>query len=81
VDAAEELAGILYPPALTAPAPIIWLPNDSAGVARSEAYDLQHYHHLAVTIDVRTRNGDTNVHVATQVAKVVEHCAHIPNNR
>lgn len=54
MDAAEEMAGILYPPALTAPAPTIWLPNDSAGVARSEAYDLQHYHHLAVTIDVRT---------------------------
>ena len=46
--------GILYPPELTAPPPIIWLPNDSAGVARSEAYDLQQYHHLTATIDVRT---------------------------
>ena len=54
MDAAEEMAGILYPPALTATAPTIWLPNDAAGVARSEAYDLQHYHHLAVTIDVHT---------------------------
>ena len=33
---------------------MIWLPNDSAGIARSEAYDLQHYHHLATVMDVRT---------------------------
>lgn len=37
----------------TAPTPIIWLPNDSAGVARSEAYDLQRYHDIPVTLDVR----------------------------
>ncbi|TFY70914.1 hypothetical protein EVG20_g2098 [Dentipellis fragilis] len=49
---AEEMAGILYAPELTAPQPIIWLPNDSAGVARSEAYDLQRYHELRATLDV-----------------------------
>lgn len=53
-DHADETHGILYPPELIAPAPIIWLPNDSNGVARSEAYDLQRYHNLAATIDVRT---------------------------
>jgi len=54
-DHAEDMAGILYAPELIAPPPIIWLPNDSAGVARSEAYDLQKYHDLQVTLDVRTK--------------------------
>lgn len=54
-DHAEEMAGILYPPELIAPPPIIWLPNDSAGVARSEALDLQKYHDLRVTLDVRMK--------------------------
>jgi hypothetical protein len=40
---------------LIAPNPIIWLPNDSAGVARSEAVDLQKYHDLQVTLDVRAK--------------------------
>ncbi|KAF8079018.1 hypothetical protein FPV67DRAFT_1467201 [Lyophyllum atratum] len=54
-DHAEEMSGILYAPELIAPPPIIWLPNDSAGVARSEAVDLQKYHDLAVTLDVRAK--------------------------
>ncbi|PPQ64239.1 hypothetical protein CVT24_008642 [Panaeolus cyanescens] len=54
-DHAEDMAGILYAPELIAPPPIIWLPNDSAGVARSEAIDLQKYHDLEVTLDVRTK--------------------------
>ncbi|KAG6873836.1 hypothetical protein C0995_010448 [Termitomyces sp. Mi166 len=52
-DHAEDMAGILYAPELIAPPPIIWLPNDSAGVARSEALDLQRYHDLTATLDVR----------------------------
>ncbi|KAF8963914.1 hypothetical protein BDZ97DRAFT_1939372 [Flammula alnicola] len=52
-DHAEDMAGIMYAPELIAPPPIIWLPNDSAGVARSEAVDLQKYHDLQVTLDVR----------------------------
>lgn len=52
-DHEEDMAGILYAPELIAPPPIIWLPNDSAGVARSEAVDLQKYHDLRVTLDVR----------------------------
>lgn len=55
VDHAEEMSSILYPPEMTAPPPVIWLPNDSAGVARSEAYDLQQYHHLATVLDVRNQ--------------------------
>ncbi|KAJ7160781.1 hypothetical protein C8R46DRAFT_1223124 [Mycena filopes] len=53
-DHAQEMASILYAPELIAPPPIIWLPNDSAGVARSEALDLQKYHDLQVTLDVRS---------------------------
>ena len=54
-DHAEDMAGILYAPELIAPPPIIWLPNDAAGVAKSEAYDLQKYHGLQVTLDVWTK--------------------------
>ncbi|KAJ7223061.1 hypothetical protein GGX14DRAFT_426660 [Mycena pura] len=55
-DHAQEMASILYAPELIAPPPIIWLPNDSAGVARSEAVDLQKYHNLRVTLDVRSKD-------------------------
>ncbi|KIK96554.1 hypothetical protein PAXRUDRAFT_138207 [Paxillus rubicundulus Ve08.2h10] len=55
-DHAEEMTGILYAPELLAPQPIVWLPNDSAGVARSEAEDLQKYHDIHVTLDVRTQD-------------------------
>ncbi|KAK7055165.1 MPN domain-containing protein [Favolaschia claudopus] len=55
-DHAREMASILYAPELIAPPPIIWLPNDSAGVARSEAIDLQKYHNLKVTLDVRSKD-------------------------
>ncbi|KAG6846106.1 hypothetical protein H0H87_006470 [Tephrocybe sp. NHM501043] len=58
-DHAEDMAGILYAPELIAPPPIIWLPNDSAGVARSEALDLQRYHDLTVTLDVRAKEDST----------------------
>ncbi|KAJ7145847.1 hypothetical protein C8R44DRAFT_655846 [Mycena epipterygia] len=54
-DHAQEMASILYAPELIAPPPIIWLPNDSAGVATSEAVDLQRYHKLAVTLDVHSK--------------------------
>ena len=58
-DHAEDMAGIMYAPELIAPPPIIWLPNDSAGVARSEAVDLQKYHDLQVTLDVRAKEDVT----------------------
>lgn len=47
------MAGILYAPELLAPPPVIWLPNDVGGIARSEAFDLQRHHNLRVTLDVR----------------------------
>lgn len=54
-DHAEEIAGILYAPELLAPPPVIWLPNDTGGIGRSEAYDLERYHSLRVTLDVRAK--------------------------
>lgn len=54
-DHADEVSGILYAPELVAPAPTIWLPNDNAGVARGEAHDLEKYHGLRATLEVRTR--------------------------
>ncbi|KAG8742653.1 hypothetical protein FRC10_001136 [Ceratobasidium sp. 414] len=50
-DHAAETAGLLYPPELLAPAPMIWLPHDRSGVARNEAYDLGRYHDLETVID------------------------------
>ncbi|KAG2159608.1 uncharacterized protein EDB93DRAFT_1236924 [Suillus bovinus] len=55
-DHAEEMSGIMYPPELLAPAPIIWLPNDTAGVAKTEAIDLRKYHDIHVTLDVHARD-------------------------
>lgn len=54
VDHSEEMADILYTPEVLAPPPTIWLPNDSAGIARAEAYDLQRYHGLRTILDVQT---------------------------
>ncbi|KAI0785000.1 hypothetical protein C8Q75DRAFT_777072 [Abortiporus biennis] len=55
-DHAEEMSGILYAPELLAPPPVIWLPNDVGGIGRQEAYDLQRYHNLQVTLDVRAKD-------------------------
>lgn len=55
-DHAEDMAGILYAPELIAPPPIIWLPNDTARIAMQEAYDLQQYHSLPVTLDVKSQH-------------------------
>ncbi len=46
---------MLYAPELLAPPPMIWLPNDVGGIGRSEATDLQRYHNLPVTLDVRSQ--------------------------
>lgn len=55
-DHAEELSAIMYAPELLAPAPIIWLPNDTAGVAKTEAIDLRKYHDIQVTLDVHAKD-------------------------
>lgn len=51
-DPADEVADLLYPPELLAPDPVIWLTNDSAGVGRSEAADLERYHHLPAVLSL-----------------------------
>jgi hypothetical protein len=50
-DHAAETAGLLYPPELLMPPPMIWLPHDHSGIARSEAYDLGRYHELEAVLD------------------------------
>lgn len=55
-DHAEEMSTIMYAPELLAPSPIIWLPNDTAGVAKTEAIDLRKYHDIHVTLDVHARD-------------------------
>lgn len=45
---------LLYAPVLLAPPPPIWLPDDTAGVARGEAFDLERYHGLRAVLDVRS---------------------------
>lgn len=57
------MAGILYAPELLAPPPVIWLPNDVGGIGRSEAFDLQRYHSLQVTLDVHSK--DDVVHLSS----------------
>lgn len=55
-DHAEEMSGIMYAPELLAPPPIIWLPNDTAGVAKTEAIDLRKYHDIHVALDIHARD-------------------------
>jgi hypothetical protein len=49
-DSPEETVGMLYPPELLAPVPVIWLPDDKSGVGRLEAADLAKYHNLSASI-------------------------------
>ncbi|KAI0275250.1 hypothetical protein BC834DRAFT_815275 [Gloeopeniophorella convolvens] len=53
---AESVSHVLFAPEFVAPPPVVWLPNDSAGVARAEAHDLQQYHAIRATIDVRSKD-------------------------
>jgi calcium permeable stress-gated cation channel len=55
-DHAEEMSRILFAPELIAPPPIVWLPSDNAGVARSEARDLEQFHGLKAVIEVRSND-------------------------
>lgn len=50
-DPAESSRGLVYPSEMLAPVPVIWLPNDRAGVATSEAADLESYHGLMAIVD------------------------------
>ena len=49
-DPSETIRGLLYPPELLAPVPVIWLPNDPSGVALTEATDLDAYHGLPAIV-------------------------------
>ena len=62
-DHASETASLLYPPELLVPPPMIWLPHDRSGIARSEAYDLGRYHDLETVLDPAdgySLDGDSN---------------------
>jgi hypothetical protein len=50
-DSTEGMRGLVYPPEMLAPNPVIWLPHDKAGVAEAEAADLGRHHDLAVIVD------------------------------
>ena len=47
----ESLRGLIYPPEILAPIPVVWLSNDGAGVALREATDLQRNHGIATIVD------------------------------
>jgi hypothetical protein len=50
------MSRILFAPELIAPPPIVWLPSDNSGVARSEARDLEQFHGLKAVIEVRSND-------------------------
>lgn len=55
-DPTELIRGLVYPDEILAPIPVIWLPNDDAGVAVSEAADLESYHGLSAIVDPENVN-------------------------
>jgi len=76
-DPADETAGLLYPPELLAPVPLIWLPNDPAGIARSEAYDLHRYHGLEATLDMAQGRLDNTSHGESTPLRRINSRTHI----
>ncbi len=52
---ADQCRYLMYPPELLAPPPVIWLPDDEAGVGRAEAADLVKYHQLKTVVDQGSR--------------------------
>ena len=61
-DPSEGMRGLIYPPEMLAPRPVIWLPYDSAGVAESEASDLQRHHQLPAIVDPSDGKDKTTLH-------------------
>ncbi|KAK4684130.1 ATP-dependent RNA helicase DOB1, partial [Tremellales sp. Uapishka_1] len=49
----DETKGLIYPPELLATVPVIWLPDDVAGVGRAEVLDLERFHRLQGIVDPR----------------------------
>ncbi|ORX33503.1 hypothetical protein BD324DRAFT_658318 [Kockovaella imperatae] len=50
-DPGDGLRGLIYPPEMIAPRPVLWLERDTSGVAESEAADLEKYHDLPPIVD------------------------------
>ena len=50
-DPSESIRGLVYPPEMLMPVPVVWLANDTNGVAEGEASDLERYHGLAAIVD------------------------------
>ncbi|TYJ58169.1 hypothetical protein B9479_000993 [Cryptococcus floricola] len=59
-----ETKGLVYPPEMLQPVPLIWLPYDEAGVAENEAEDLAVHHGLVAIVDPvgRERDLDARIH-------------------
>ncbi|WVQ76699.1 hypothetical protein IAR50_006373 [Cryptococcus sp. DSM 104548] len=53
-----ETKGLVYPPEMLQPIPLIWLPYDEAGVAESEAEDMAVHHGLVAIVDPVGRERD-----------------------
>ncbi|WVO15731.1 hypothetical protein L204_103393 [Cryptococcus depauperatus] len=47
----SDTKGLIYPPEMLAPSPIIWLPADEAGIAENEVEDLMLHHGLIGIVD------------------------------
>ncbi|WRT65103.1 uncharacterized protein IL334_002045 [Kwoniella shivajii] len=57
----SDVRGLIYPPEMIVPVPVIWLPSDRGGnIAQAEANELARYHGLVAVVDpdpdVITRN-------------------------
>ena len=50
-DPTESIRGLIYPPELLAPVPLIWLPNDGHGAAEREAAELERTYGLVAIVD------------------------------
>jgi hypothetical protein len=50
-DPTASIRGLIYPDEILAPVPVRWLPNDDAGIAESEAADLETCHGLSAIVD------------------------------
>ncbi|ODO03038.1 hypothetical protein I350_05883 [Cryptococcus amylolentus CBS 6273] len=59
-----ETKGLVYPPEMLQPVPLIWLPYDEARVAENEAEDLAVHHGLVAIVDHvgRERDLDARIH-------------------
>lgn len=57
-DPSESLRGLIYPPEMLAPRPVVWLERDEFGVAEAEAADLEKHHDLPSIVDPAVKAKD-----------------------